>query len=92
MWIKKTNTEIAIYSIPGALKNIKYSVIVQWLSFVRLFVTPWTTAGQAPLSMGFPRQELWRGLPLPSPGDPLDSGVKPTSPALQEDAAMQCNL
>ena len=41
------------------------------LSHVQLFVTPWTIAYQALLSMGFPRQEDWRGLPLPSPGDLL---------------------
>ena len=88
MWIKKTNTEIVIYSMPAALKKIKHSVVVQWLSFVWLFVTPWTAANQAPLSVGFPRWEQWRGLPLPFPGDLLDSGVKPTSPALQEDSLM----
>ena len=37
------------------------------LSLVRLLATPWTTAYQAPLSMGFARQEYWSGLPLPSP-------------------------
>ena len=37
------------------------------LSHVRLFVTPWTVAYQAPLSMGFSRQECWSGVPLPSP-------------------------
>ena len=36
---------------------------------IQLFVTPWTIAHQVPLSMGFPRQEYWNGLPLPSPGD-----------------------
>ena len=41
------------------------------LSHVQLFVTPWTVACQALLSMGFPRQEDWRRLPLPSPGDLL---------------------
>ena len=39
------------------------------LSGVRLFVTPWTVAGQTPLSMGFSRQEYWSGLPFPTPGD-----------------------
>ena len=39
--------------------------------------TPWTIACQAPLSMRFPRQEYWSGLPLPSPGDLARSGVKP---------------
>ena len=41
------------------------------LSRVRLFVTPWTVAHQAPLSMGFPRQEYWSGFPFPSPGDSI---------------------
>ena len=38
-------------------------------------------AHQAPPSMGFPRQEFWRGLPFPSPGDLLDPGIEPMSPA-----------
>ena len=49
------------------------------LSRVWLFVTPWTVAHQAPLSMGFPRQEYWSGLPFPSPGDLPDSGIEPAS-------------
>ena len=40
------------------------------------FVTPWTAAHQAPLSMGFPRQEYWSVLPFPSPGDLPDPGIK----------------
>ena len=46
-------------------------------------VTPWAVAHQAPLSMGFSRQEYWSGLPFSSPGDLLDSGIEPRSPALQ---------
>jgi len=46
------------------------------------FATPWTIAHQAPLSMGFFRQEYWSGLPLPSPGDLPNSGIKSESPAL----------
>ena len=46
------------------------------------FATRWTVARQAPLSMGFPRQEYWKGLPFPSPGDLPDPGVKPASLAL----------
>ena len=42
-------------------------------------MTPWTVARQAPLFMGFPRQEYWNGLPLPSPGDLPNSGIKPES-------------
>ena len=44
--------------------------------------TPWTVACQAPLSMGFTRQEYWNGLPFPSPADLPDPGIKPASPAL----------
>ena len=51
------------------------------LSDVQIFVTPWTVAHQAPLSMGFLRQEYWSGLPCPPPGDLPNSGIKPTSPA-----------
>ena len=43
-------------------------------------------AQQAPLSMGFSRQEYWSGLPFPSPGDFPDPGIKPRSPALQADS------
>ena len=56
------------------------------LSRVRLFATPWTVAYQAPLSMGFSRQEYWSRLPFPSPGDLPDPGIGPRSPALQADA------
>ena len=45
----------------------KWKVKVKSLSRVRLFMTPWTSAYQAPPSMGFSRQEYWSGLPLPSP-------------------------
>ena len=55
------------------------------LSHVQLFATPWTVARQAPLSMGFSRQEYWSELPFPSPGDLLDPGIEPRSPALEAD-------
>ena len=42
----------------------------------------WTVSHQAPLSMGFSRQEYWSGLPFPSPGDLPDPGIKPSFPAL----------
>ena len=47
---------------------------------------PWTVAHQAPLSMEFSRQQYWSGLSFPSPGDLLDSGIEPGSPALQADS------
>ena len=56
------------------------------LSRVRLFAIPWTVVYQAPPSTGFSRQEYWSGVPLPSPRDHPDSGIKPRSPALQADA------
>ena len=49
------------------LKTALSEVKVKSLSRVRLLVTPWTAAYQAPLSMGFSRQEYWSGVPLPSP-------------------------
>ena len=45
-------------------------------SRVRLFVTQWTVAHQAPLSMEYSRQEYWSGLPFPPPGDLPDPGIK----------------
>ena len=59
---------------------------VKSLSRVRLFVTLWTVAYQAPLSMGFSRQEYWSGLPFPSPGDLPDPGIEPGFPTLEADA------
>ena len=51
-------------------------------SHVLLFVTLWTVAHQAPLSIAFPRQEFWIGLPFPSPGDLSHPEIEPTSLAL----------
>ena len=61
-------------------------VHVQSLSCLWPFVTPWTIACQAPLSMGFPRQEHWSGLQYPPLGDLPDPGVEPASPVLQADS------
>ena len=65
----------AIYSF------IALNVHAQSLSHILVFVTPWTVAHQAPLSIGFPRQEHWNGLPFPSPGDFPNPGIKLESPA-----------
>ena len=59
---------------------------VQLLSHVQLFATPWTVAHQAPLSMEFPRQEKWSGLPFPLLGHLHNPEIKPislVSPALE---------
>ena len=53
-----------------------------------LFVTPWTVAHQALLSMGFSRQEYCSALPFPSPGDLSNPGIKPKSSALQADSLL----
>ena len=74
-----------MYSTETAAKITVQFSSVQSLSRVQLFATIWTVAHQAPLSMGFSRQEHWSGLPFPSPGDPPDPGIEPmsfTSPAL----------
>ena len=55
-------------------------------SHVQLFATLWTIACQAPLSMGFFRQEYWSGLPCPSPGDLPTPGMEPTSLSLMSPA------
>ena len=71
------------------MKKLRLVIIqlseVKLLSRVRLFASPWTADSQAPLSMGFSRQEYWSGLPFPSPGDLPDSGIEPRSPTLQAD-------
>ena len=58
------------------------NVNVKSLSRVRLVVTPWTVAYEAPQPMGFSRQEYWSGLPFPSPGDLPDPGIEPGFPTL----------
>ena len=57
-------------------------------SVMPVSATPWTVARQAPLSMGFSRQEYWSGLPFSSPGDLPDPGIEPRSPELQVDSLL----
>ena len=57
-------------------------------SCVRVLMTLWTITHQAPLSMGFSRQEYWSGLPCPPPGDLPDPGIESRSPALQVDSLL----
>ena len=65
---------------PG--KHLKYwhPCVLSRFSCVSLFVTPWAEACQAPLFLGFSRQEYWSGLPFPPPGDLPNPGIEPMSP------------
>ena len=69
-------------NLPGLfcflLRHVSACVLSHF-SRVQLFVTLWTVAHQAPLSMGFSRQEYWSGLPCPPPGDLPDPGIEPVS-------------
>ena len=71
-------------------------IVAELLNCIRFFVTPRILAHQAPLSVGFPRQEYWSGLPFPSPGDLPDPGTEPsapaTSPAWQADSSPLSHL
>ena len=62
------------------LQNVRRSIMSNSLR------PPWTVAHQAPLSMGFSRQEYWSRLPCPPPEDLPNPGIKPRSPSLQEDS------
>ena len=82
-------TKLATTSRPlfRAQHILLYSACVLSLySCVRVFVTLWSVAQQAPLSMGFSRQEYWSGLPFPPPGDFPNPGMEPMSPALKADS------
>ena len=67
--------------------QLSYSVVSDSCDCsLSLQATPWTVACQAPLSMGFSRQEYWSGLPFPSPGDLSNPGIEPGSSASQSDS------
>ena len=76
-WLNGYKNKTAIYAVYK-----KERKKVKLLSRVRLFATPWTVAYQAPLSMGFSRQQSWSGLPFPSPGDLPNPGIEAGSPGL----------
>ena len=65
---------------------IKYLLLFTHSVVSNSFATAWMVTCRAPLSIGFPRQEYWTGLPFPSPGDLPDSGIKTTSPSMQTDS------
>ena len=72
---------------PGGLKSMRsqsqthsaHTVHTYMLNHVQFFVTLWTIAHQAPLSVGFSRQENWSGLPFSSPGNLPNPGIEPAS-------------
>ena len=65
--------------------NIVPASVLSHFSHVQLFVTPWTVAHQAPLSLGFSRQDYWSGLPCPPPEGLSDPGIGLTSPVPHAD-------
>ena len=73
------STEMSVGKAPGTefLAYCSLDTVLSHFSHVQLFVTPWTIAHQAPLSMGFSRQEYWSGSPFPPPRDLPDPGIKP---------------
>ena len=73
---------------PQSSRSHPARCVLSRFSHVQLFITPWTVAHQAPLSMGFYRQEYWSGLPCPFPEDLPNSGLEPISPA---STALQAN-
>ena len=79
-WATNTGKKILVEWIPmqdyGVIMRM---CVLSHFSHVRLFMTLWTIARQAPLSMGFSRQEYWSGLPCPPPGDLPDPGIEPIS-------------
>ena len=88
-FMAKRTLQISVRLLIGDLKivrlcwiNLVVVVVVYSLSYVWFFVTLWSVARQAPLSVRFSRQEHWSGLPLPSSGDLPDPGIKPMFPAL----------
>ena len=71
-----------------AIEEGRMVMLVHVCVFSRLFVTPWTVACQAPLSIGFSRQEYWSGLSFPSPWDLPNPGIKTVSRHWQADSLL----
>ena len=83
-WTEKTRVTDLLFTGPGYFKNLH---LLSWLhacmlspfSCVRLFVIPWTTAQQAPLSMGILQARTLESVAIPPPGDLSDPGIEPAS-------------
>ena len=84
LWLSLSLVSLVSLGLPWPWTSIAFigqslCCVLSCFSHVQLFVTLWTVAQQAPLSMGFSRQEYWSGLPCLSLGDPPDPGIKPAS-------------
>ena len=77
--------QIALFKIALSVPLV-FSTALITIKYLRLSATPWAVAHQAPLPMGFSRQEYLCGLPFPSRGHLPDPGIKPGSPTLQADS------
>ena len=73
----------SVYCHHAYLSSMQSVCVPNCFSHVQFFASLWTVAHQAPLSMGFSREEYWSGLPCPLPGDLPNPGVEPMSPILQ---------
>ena len=82
----------SIYPLIPYVCVCTYARVLSRFSRVRLFATSWTVARQAPLSVGFSRQEYWSGLPFPTPGDLLDPEIKAESPVLAGGFLKHCAI
>ena len=82
MGLKEGRLNGSFSFFPGKYPLRLHACALSCFSRVQLSVTLWTVARQAPLSMGFPRQTYWSGLPLPAPGDLPDPGIESASPVL----------
>ena len=80
----KLNSAYKCLALCSLSRGGLHACVLSHFSCVRLFVTPQTLAHQAPLLMGFSRQQYWSGLPCPSPRNLPDPGFEHTSPALQQ--------
>ena len=89
LYILKVLEQAQLHLVTECLTlNFVFNLLcAQQVSHAQFFVTPWTVAHKAPLSMEFSRQEYCCWLPFPSPGDLSNPGIKPASPVLQTDSS-----
>ena len=73
----ENSQKLKIESLYDPASPSGYVCMLSGFSRVQIFATPWTVARQAPLSMGFSRQEYWSGLPFASPGELPNPGIEP---------------